>query len=379
MCFYCHTKGHAPGAPAHRSERCTNPNNSHGRRYKPTAATAEEAAAEAAPPAPPPALAKPACKHGAKCYRTSTEHLAAFSHPSKVPAPSSAAEAECSLCKKVGHTSVGHTCPVCSGKGHRGRDCRAVETQGLPGREVTLYHKTSEASGKKIADSKQMLPGSKGMFGAGIYFCSKASDCDGKAHFTGVLIKATVKIGRSLVCRAARPALTMATARENDCTSAFAPGGAAVTRDEYVVFEPWQVRRIEVHADASVPKSAWPVWAARIASSQWQQAFVPMSIPAQFVPPPAAHVSRGVPIAKSTGLPDRRYTQGGRHAKGSASKPNAGGAVPIAKSTGQPDRRFTAAHRGGGGGFGGGGFGGGGGGGPTKADGSPDMRFSANW
>ena len=42
----------------------------------------------------------------------------------------------------------------------------------------------------------------------------------------------------------------------------------------------------------------------------------------------------GIPIAKSTGQPDRRYATDGRH--GGAR----GGGIPIAKSTGLPDRRF---------------------------------------
>jgi hypothetical protein len=42
----------------------------------------------------------------------------------------------------------------------------------------------------------------------------------------------------------------------------------------------------------------------------------------------------GIPIAKSTGLPDRRYSADGRHC-----------GIPIAKSTGLPDRRYSADGR----------------------------------
>ena len=44
----------------------------------------------------------------------------------------------------------------------------------------------------------------------------------------------------------------------------------------------------------------------------------------------------GIPIAKSTGLPDRRYSTDGRHGNG-------GGGIPIAKSTGEVMKETTAA------------------------------------
>jgi hypothetical protein len=69
-----------------------------------------------------------------------------------------------------------------------------------------------------------------------------------------------------------------------------------------------------------------------------------------------------IPIAKSTGLPDRRYSTDGRHGGGS-------GGIPIAKSTGLPDRRYSIDGR----------HGGGSGGIPiAKSTGLPDRRYSTD-
>ena len=71
-----------------------------------------------------------------------------------------------------------------------------------------------------------------------------------------------------------------------------------------------------------------------------------------------------IPIAKSTGLPDRRYSTDGRHSGGG------GGGIPIAKSTGLPDRRYSTDGRHSG--VGGGGI-------PiAKSTGQPDRRYSSD-
>ena len=337
---------------------------------------------------------------------------------------------KCSLCGDDDHTDQEHECAVCKGHGHRGRDCTEVETEGLPGRTATLFHMTDETAADAIIKSETMRPGSKGMFGAGIYGCMRKEDCLGKAHNTGVTLRLEVKLGRSLVCRKARPELTLAAVRKFDCSSVKGLGGTAVTRDEYAVFESWQVTRISVDsyqkAGAPVAPSAWPAWVLAIESMA--AAYVPPPPPAsEPVRSPSAKsatatastpasAKNGVPIAKSTGLPDKRYKGANltppvtpssvpiakstglpdrRYRGASETPPAAPQFVPIAKSTGLPDRRYgpraAAASPfmdlaggmfppGFGLGNGGGGGGGYGGycGGPLCKDGSPDMRFAVN-
>jgi hypothetical protein len=111
-----------------------------------------------------------------------------------------------------------------------------VETEGHHDREQWMYHMTDNKSGQLIADSCMMKPGSRGMFGAGIYFCSKPADCQHKALRKGVLIKAKVRLGRCLICRSANPTLNKVKVQQVGCLSVKAPGGPkpkfAVTIDE---------------------------------------------------------------------------------------------------------------------------------------------------
>jgi hypothetical protein len=107
-----------------------------------------------------------------------------------------------------------------------------VETEGHHDREEWMYHMTDDKSGQLIADSCMMKPGSKGMFGAGIYFCLKPADCQHKALRKGVLIKAKVRLGRSLICRSKNPTLNKVKVQQVGCLSVKAPGGFAVSIDE---------------------------------------------------------------------------------------------------------------------------------------------------
>ena len=377
-CYHCHTQGHNSAAPPHRSKKCVDPANSHGRHSSGGASKHPSGGASKHPPS------------GAQL---------------------------CSLCKSTSHSDGGHKCPVCKKTGHRGRDCTVIETEGLPGREEILYHLTDEVAAKSIK-ATGFQPGSKGMFGGGIYFAKSVGDCMGKAQHdkskgTAVLT-AKVKLGRSRVCRKAETSLTLAKVKANDCSSAKGES-PCVSRPEYVVFEPWQVTSIRVKsflkpssgAMTQVPQQAWPAWV---------QALNTMAVTSYAPPtPPAWAVAPSVPIARSTGKPDRRYKQPqgspSRSSPQSRRAPPASNApiakstgkpdrrytrappgVPIAKSTGKPDRRFRGASgmsspfgpSGMGGPFGG--FSGspthsfsGVSGGPLRRDGMPDMRFKANW
>ena len=288
--------------------------------------------------------------------------------------PEPAADRPCLLCKSSGHAAKDHECSVCKGHGHRGRDCTVIETEGLPGRQMQLFHMTSEDKCRAIVASNKMLPGSRGMFGAGIYFCDKARDCLGKAHSTGVTLRCLVQLGRSLICKAADSSLSMAKVRRVGCTSIKAPGGYAVSRTEYAVYEPWQVLRIHVDSyhEAGVPQpmAAWPAWALTMAdvaaayrpapAPTWAQP--PRAPPATQPPSPVRAVradrrprdpATGVPIAASTGLPDRRY-------RPAAAAPRA--PPDLSAFLGSASRTWNRNPAG-----------------PKTLAGLPDMRFAANF
>ncbi len=93
------------------------------------------------------------------------------------------------------------------------------------------------------------MPGTSGMFGAGIYFAQSESDCKGKAHKVGAVLRAKVALGRSLVCKSAQTRLDARTLAAYGCQSV--KGTApAVSRDEYAVFDPEQVTDTHAHEHA---------------------------------------------------------------------------------------------------------------------------------
>ena len=288
--------------------------------------------------------------------------------------PDQAPDAPCVVCKSSGHATKDHQCSVCKGFGHRGRACPVIETEGLPGRRMELFHMTSEDNCRAIISSKRMLPGSGGMFGAGIYFCDNKQDCLYKARSKGVTLRCLVQLGRSLICKSADSALSMTKVRQVGCTSIKAPGGYAVSKTEYAVYEPWQVLSIQVDSyhEHGVPRPlpAWPAWALSMAdvaaayrpepAPAWAQPTRgppagPRHSPAD--PRPALRADRrprdpatGVPIAASTGLPDRRYKPATAPARprdlsgfvGSATRAwNHNPSGPLTRA-GLPDMRFSA-------------------------------------
>jgi hypothetical protein len=260
-----------------------------------------------------------------------------------------------------------------------------VETEGLPGRTAILYHMTDETAGKAITASQQFHPGPKGMFGAGIYFAQSEKDCVGKAQHdkskgTAVLT-AKVKLGRSLVCKASASQLTLATVKKYDCTSAKGDT-PAVSRPEYVVYEPWQVTSIRVKsfhkpgggggggvpAMVAVPMTAWPSWVValdRMATTTYS----PPPVPAAHMPPPPSPGlrSHGGPLTKK-GAPDMRYKQ---NKDAAATRPASAG--PLTKK-GVPDMRYKQNKDGGTSVSGSRPVSAG----PLTKKGVPDMRYSQN-
>jgi len=107
------------------------------------------------------------------------------------------------------------------------------------------FHQTSFASAMKIS-LEGFKPGSKGMFGPGIYFAECIEHVNGKARFNGALIVAVVNPGTMKECITADSRLTLDKLRNdrnggpyNSVYAKACPGG--LSRSEFVVYEPERV------------------------------------------------------------------------------------------------------------------------------------------
>jgi hypothetical protein len=107
----------------------------------------------------------------------------------------------------------------------------------------TLYHATSRHAAQEIQSSGEMKPGTRGMYGAGMYFASTKEDARRKARFDGsgedMLITADVWVGCMLEVRSPMGHLTGELVRSYGCHSVHGIGGNG---DEFVVFRPHRIR-----------------------------------------------------------------------------------------------------------------------------------------
>lgn len=99
-----------------------------------------------------------------------------------------------------------------------------------------------------------------GMFGPFIYFANSPADCERKAHAQGAVLKATVDLGLSLVCStSAEPNLTLEELWAYGCQSVMGTT-PIVSKDEYAVPLPAQVRKISLCGYGQQPWWEWPGW-----------------------------------------------------------------------------------------------------------------------
>jgi hypothetical protein len=115
---------------------------------------------------------------------------------------------------------------------------------------VTMISQTSAVGGKGIAKSGEMRPGSKGMYGAGIYFAETPKQTIGKAivdpNETRYMVKARVAVGEERVVHHARPYLNEEILEEQGYDSVLALPGAGLSRPERVVYNSDQVEVVSV-------------------------------------------------------------------------------------------------------------------------------------
>ena len=106
-----------------------------------------------------------------------------------------------------------------------------------------MYHQTDADSAAAILASQTFKPGSVGSCGAAIYFAVCAKDTNHKAQKRGVILKATIRLGRvKEVPPSGDATLTRQSleAQGFDSVKFLRPGGT-----EYVVYHPKRITKIE--------------------------------------------------------------------------------------------------------------------------------------
>lgn len=114
---------------------------------------------------------------------------------------------------------------------------------------LRLYHITDEKAGKLICETNEMLRGSKGMFGGGIYFAESVKSAKHKALHHGYLVEADVWIGKELRVPKADIKyryMTFTKLKARGCDSLWAPNGSGKGECERVVYNKDQVQIISI-------------------------------------------------------------------------------------------------------------------------------------
>ena len=108
-----------------------------------------------------------------------------------------------------------------------------------------LYHLTDADTAEIILRTQRMQPGSSGLAGGGIYFATTAELTGHKAHKKGVILEATVALGKMLTLTAVGdPTMTLQKLKsmgfDSVCIARPVSSG-----QEYVVYDPGQVMSID--------------------------------------------------------------------------------------------------------------------------------------
>ena len=129
-----------------------------------------------------------------------------------------------------------------------------------------LYHQTDAETAEVILHTQRMKPGSCGLAGGGIYLATTPKLTGHKAHKKGVILEATVALGKIHTLDAAGdPTMTLQKLKSMGFDSVCI-ARAVSSGHEYVVYDPGQVQRII--RDLSF-KLDGTEWTARYASHGW--------------------------------------------------------------------------------------------------------------
>jgi hypothetical protein len=103
-----------------------------------------------------------------------------------------------------------------------------------------LYHQTDAETAEVILRTQRMKPGSGGLAGGGIYFATTPELTGHKAHRHGVILEATVALGKILTLDAAGdPTMTLQKLKSKEYDSVCI-ARAVSSGQEYVVYDPKQ-------------------------------------------------------------------------------------------------------------------------------------------
>ena len=108
----------------------------------------------------------------------------------------------------------------------------------------TLYHQTDISTAEIILRTQKMKPGSGGLAGGGIYFATTPEFTGHKAHKKGMILEATVALGRiHTLPRDGDPQMTLQKLKDLGFDSVCI-ARAVSSGQEYVVYDPNQVKSI---------------------------------------------------------------------------------------------------------------------------------------
>jgi hypothetical protein len=115
-----------------------------------------------------------------------------------------------------------------------------------------LYHQTDAGTAEIILRTQCMKPGSGGLAGGGIYFATTPELTGHKAHRHGVILEATVALGKIHTLAAnGDPTMTLQKLKSMGFDSVCI-ARAVSSGQEYVVYDPGQVLRIYLE-DGQLP------------------------------------------------------------------------------------------------------------------------------
>ena len=120
-----------------------------------------------------------------------------------------------------------------------------------------LYHQTDFATANIIIQTQKMKPGSGGLAGGGIYFATTPELTGHKAHKKGVILEATVALGRIHTLEAAGDS-TMTLQKLNSLGyNSVCIARAVSSGHEYVVYDPKQVSAIQYAPSHASVQAVW--------------------------------------------------------------------------------------------------------------------------
>ena len=120
-----------------------------------------------------------------------------------------------------------------------------------------LYHQTDAETAEIILRPQRMQPGSSGLAGGGIYFATTPELTGHKAHKKGVILEATVALGRIYTLEAAGdPSMTLQKLKSLGYNSVCI-ARAVSSGHEYVVYDPKQVSAIQYAPSHASVQAVW--------------------------------------------------------------------------------------------------------------------------